>query len=73
MAAQNLDFLACIGRPQAAGLVDTSSYDPITLGIELNFANLILVALQKGDTRTSENIIDTSNSVCTCSSHFVTC
>ena len=72
MTAQNLDFLSGICGPQAASLVHTSSYDTVTLRIELNFANLVLMPLEQRHTRPCKHVVDASNSIRTGGGHFVT-
>lgn len=52
-------------------MVGRSSYDLVSLGVELNLADLVLVALQQGRARAREYVIYARNSVCRSGGQFV--
>ena len=71
MTGKTLDFHASISSPEPAGLVDGGGNDPISLGVELNFTDFILMTLQKSHTGPSEHVVDTSHSISRGGSHLV--
>lgn len=67
MAVKRLQLIARVARPHFTGLVTGGRDDLVSLRVELNLTNLVLVALQQCRARSSENIINSSNAVRTCS------
>jgi len=46
VAGEALDLMASVSSPEFARLVDRSSDDSVSLRVELNFTDFILMALQ---------------------------
>jgi len=61
---QRLQLVARVARPHLARLVAARSDDLVALGVELDFADFIFVALQQRRARPREHIVDARDSVC---------
>lgn len=71
MSVESLNFISRFGRPYFAGLVRRSCYNFVSLRVELNFRDLILMPLQEGNTGSCEHIINACISVSASCRQFV--
>lgn len=63
MAVQGLKLVARLCSPNFARLVARRSDDLVTLGVELNLRNLVLVALKQRNTRAREHVVHPGHAV----------
>jgi len=70
---EGLNFHSCVSSPKSTGLIDGGRDDSVSLGVELNFTDFILMTLQKCHTGTSEHVVYTGYSIGTSCRHFVSC
>ena len=62
---QTLDFVTGVRRPDSACLVTARGDDLVSLRVERDLTDFILVALQDGRARASEDVVDASHAICT--------
>lgn len=71
MPIQSLQLVPCLRCPNLASLVARSRDDLVTLRVELNLGNFVLVTLQQSDTGTSKHVIHAGNTISTGGCKFV--
>lgn len=71
LSTERLNAVARLSGPDPACLVATCRDDFVTLGIERNFTDLILVTLEDTCTSTSKDVVNSRHSVCTRSCQLI--
>ena len=66
IGSQALNLVPRLRRPKPARLVATRRDDLVALGVKRDFTDFVLVALQDGSARTSEDIVDSRHTIGAC-------
>lgn len=71
MAVKRLDLIACVRGPNFAGFVRARGNNLVTLRVELDLTDLVLVSLKNCNARSGKHIVNSRESIGTGSSKFV--
>jgi len=69
---KSLKFISSVSWPNFASLIRRSCYNFVSLRVELNLRDFVVMTLKQRDTGACEHIINSSISIRTASSQFVT-